>query len=397
MSLYGLDILEGNDGQRYVLEVSGLNVGMKGFRQIYGDTRVETKVWDMLREEHGTIYVDKGTFHLKQWKREHPFRTALGWLYRKLIWDRLPYRPHPVLLSEKGYREWTVGFLQKNVKDLETQGPRRLPFPDYDPPPGGEYCTLFNLANGSPYLDHLPTVNPPVAQVVAQNKLFQDRVLRSQGLEDHLLAVAPVGLGFGRKKEVEDVIGDAEQFILKPMNGMQGFGVKLCSLDALDSPIFHHQGPAYHRFPRLLFGSQPVYVEDMIERKDGNFEVGLALVQRYLDTAVEGKHRSIRAIICNGKFVDAYVRVDEDPVVNLSQTARPERFDAGDLPGFCESVIEKYEAATASLAIETYWQDLWHSFIAERPPITELDRRWDSNELLIRQMGDVMTLIGKMD
>jgi glutathione synthase/RimK-type ligase-like ATP-grasp enzyme len=62
MSLYGLDVLiERDTGKYHINEINGIASGMHGFRQIYGDDRVEKKVYAMLEEKYGPLSVYDGT------------------------------------------------------------------------------------------------------------------------------------------------------------------------------------------------------------------------------------------------------------------------------------------------------------------------------------------------
>ena len=49
MSLYGLDVIVTENDGRFLNEINGVLSGMRGFQQVYGDSRVEEKVFENLR------------------------------------------------------------------------------------------------------------------------------------------------------------------------------------------------------------------------------------------------------------------------------------------------------------------------------------------------------------
>ncbi len=61
MSLYGLDFLKDSSGKLHLLEINGVRSGMKGFRSIYGDNRVENEVFSKLEKKYGKITVNYGS------------------------------------------------------------------------------------------------------------------------------------------------------------------------------------------------------------------------------------------------------------------------------------------------------------------------------------------------
>ena|SRR3989344_7337000 len=84
MTLYGLDLARDQQGKYHLLEINGIRSGMKGFEYIYGDNRVEEKVFKMLQKRYGSLTVNDGTYAELQYKKEHPFRYALGTVRNKI-------------------------------------------------------------------------------------------------------------------------------------------------------------------------------------------------------------------------------------------------------------------------------------------------------------------------
>ena len=75
MTLYGLDLVQDQEGKYHLLEVNGIMSGMNGFKHIYGDDRVEEKVYQMLQHRYGKVTVDDNSYFLLQYKKEHPLKS----------------------------------------------------------------------------------------------------------------------------------------------------------------------------------------------------------------------------------------------------------------------------------------------------------------------------------
>ena len=73
MTLYGLDLMQDQQGKYHLLEINGVLSGMRGFEQIYGDDRVQQKVFQMLEQRYGKITVNDGTYAKLQYKKDHPW------------------------------------------------------------------------------------------------------------------------------------------------------------------------------------------------------------------------------------------------------------------------------------------------------------------------------------
>ena len=74
MTLYGLDLIVNQEGRPYLGEINGICSGMGGFKQVYGDTRVENKVYRMLQERYGPLAVNDGTYQRDKFKQEDPLQ-----------------------------------------------------------------------------------------------------------------------------------------------------------------------------------------------------------------------------------------------------------------------------------------------------------------------------------
>lgn len=331
MSLYGLDILVDQDEQFHLNEINGVCSGMDGFEEIYGDNRVKKQVLDSLREEYGHITVNEG--EEARYIAQHPIRTILKGLLAKILRPR----KHPTHLSKNAHVSW----MYENVPNLRTI---ELPFPKYN----GEESTVYNVANEP--IPH-PQINDYVAEEVTRDKFMQSRTLRDTDL--NTIPSALVGLGSGNPR-IELV---NEWYVLKPVMGKCGSGVEFISREEARE-LLNDIGPAED-------GGTLRYIEDFIYEGDFEFTQAISLLQPYINTHKNGVSRAIRAIVCNGRFVDAYMRISPDPKVNLSQGAIAKPFEHSYLPALCERAVETFESKCSELDPETFRKDIYTGYMEE--------------------------------
>ncbi|MBI4116528.1 hypothetical protein HY449_02170 [Candidatus Pacearchaeota archaeon] len=158
MSLYGLDIMEDSEGKKHLLEINGIRSGMHGFEQIYGDDRVERKVWGMIQEQHGKLTVNDGTLFLKKIIDAHPIAFYVGNFFYKFPFLRKKLLRHPILSSKDAETDW--------MEDKPENS--RLHFPPFERYLGQE-STVINFWNEK--LEH-PLVNDFAAEEIARSKFL---------------------------------------------------------------------------------------------------------------------------------------------------------------------------------------------------------------------------------
>ena len=111
----------------------------------------------------------------------------------------------------------------------------------------------------------------------------------------------------------------------------------------------------------------PCTLEELADRQEYDFEECVALVQEFIDTrqviAHQEQYTSIRAIVCNGRFVDAYMRASQGFRANLSQGASAHVFDHQELPAIAEATILVYEKTLENPSPETMSDEEWASFV----------------------------------
>lgn len=389
MSLYGLDIIVDRKGNYHLAEINGVNSGMRGFQLVYGDDRVQQQVASMLAEKHGKLTANDGTYALQKFRKEHPIRSIM---IRSLL--KVPYfrkrllAPPEILRSSKAHSGW----MYEDVKD---PGHKQFTFETYE----GQESTVLNIVNEQ--LPH-PLVNSYVAEAISKNKFLQYLVLKDSESRKILIPTTVVGLGLAHEGELEKMLKGSSRFIIKPLLGSQGLGFKLLSRE--DAEYYKHlRGPVENIHPSdvvlAMAGkkTQGTYVEDLVSKRDFTFEYGLSVLQPFVDSSstIDGQRRYgvVRAIVCNGQFVDAYMRTSPEPRVNLAQGAEAVRFNDKDLSRVCEKITAEFEAQCGTYSPENFRKTLWTQFIESKGRTSESQRRSDAMEPLTTQ---VMGMLGRI-
>jgi hypothetical protein len=343
MGLYGLDIVA--DKRLMLLEINGVRSSMVDFRNIYGDDRVEQRVYRMLEDAHGPMSVYNPAAKRLMLRKRYPLigrylarRLTPEYARRKLLKDSL-------LNSPKAYSSW----LQETSRwehDLE------FPFPLYS----GQESTVINAFNEE--LPH-PLLNPYVAEAVASNKLMQYLLLRETPLRHHLPTTAAVGLGWADPLELKKLRSEASSFIIKPIAGYLGKGARRCGPEFL-TRYEEQAGPVGGGW---LSGG--CYLEDIV-CKDRLCDLGLAIVQPFVGQrrAMNGKRvfSSIRAIVCEGKFIDAYEALSHAPVVNAASESWELPCKTDGIAEFSEKAVATFEAACAAYTPKEFRKRIYSQY-----------------------------------
>ncbi len=370
MTLYGLDIIVDKEGQRHILEINGVNSGMNGFKEIYGDNRVEEKVFDMLQEKYGKISINFGGYKARRFKKRHPILSnimddiiAIGIKtpgYRKLL--ALMFE-NQVVKSDKAHIDW-IKETNKSSRKIEN----KIRFELYN----GQESTVFNASN-----ERVPhkTVNPYVNQELTNNKFLQYWLLKDTELKDNLPRSTLVGLGITDENELYQILESAEKFILKPVLGYCGKGVKLLDKDEAKGFRFTRGPLKDPSILQIVHGTAP-YIEDLIHKGNFQFEPGISIIQPFIDSQMKNKgvYGVVRAIVCNGEFVDSYLRASTDFRVNFTRDAKAFKFKGDGFDEFCENTISIFEEKCSELNEHNFKQELYRQFIVNRGT-TNWDRR----------------------
>jgi len=361
MSLYGLDIIESQDGQRYLLEMNGINSGMNGFEQIYGDNRAWIKVFHMLEKKYGkNLTLNDGTFSRNNYKKKHPVKFA--WnnvMYRVPVLNRVLYPIYPVLLSNKA----EIGWLNEKAPDYG----HPIPFNGFERYVGQE-STVINSVNQR--LSH-PTVNDFVAEEIVRNKLLNYILLEDSKISESQVPSSFVGMGITHEAELERLIATYKNFVIKPILGSQGRGVKFLSADEVGERYRNSSG-SFKENPNIsLFDHSAKKwnfscLEEMICANDFTFEYGISVIQPFIDSRknIDDEYSSIRAIVCNNKFVDAYKRVSRNPRVNLSQDAKAVSFNYDlNFAKFCQDIVKTFERKVREQDPDSFRETIYKNYL----------------------------------
>ena len=375
MSLYGLDIAHGKKGGMFLFEINGVNSGMNGFARIYGDRRVEQKVYEMLAEGGKPLSINNGTYTHQQFCRNHPMWAIFIKMIKGTSMFQDYYReavfPTFLRASNKAQVEW----LEEARKVFRGHGRTKYPFPVYK----GQDSLVINWHN-----EQLPheTVNSFVAEEITRNKFLQYIALKDTEIGRFLAETTLVGLGTTDKKKLEEILNSSEEVIVKPLSSARGVGFKVLTKEEAEQ-FKKTRGPVdYADVVDSLRETTPPYVEDLVASHDFSFEYGVSVLQPFIETAsvedMPGSYTSIRAIVCNGKFVDAYIRASTKPRVNLGMGAEAFPIDDSELAEFCEQVVEVFEGECAKLTSADFQSKLYNKYFDERGRTTIHERRTDS-------------------
>lgn len=395
MSLYGLDIIVRREEQRVLTEINGINSGMSGFQQIYGDNRVQEQVFEMLQEKYGKLTVNDGSYAVNLFKKKHPLLFAANNLLlktplaRPLLFLTLLLHSSPVLYSEKAETEW----LQEDAKNAKIL---RLPFESYT----GQESTVMNILNER--LLH-PTVNPIVTEEITRNKFLQYLLLKDSSYSEAMPESTLVGLGATDEDELNRMLFEYDAFVAKPILGNCGRGVRFLNREEVERKYRFSRGPTRDLdmsdalLSLLKKEAKTIYIEDFIREGNFSFEAGVSILQPFIDSQEQGEYSIVRAIVCNGKFVDAYQRKSHNLNVNLSQDATAHSFDYdADFVHFCESLVEEFEFHSQRLPLQTFRKDLYQRFLNQRGETSETQRSLDSSAPLMNELAASIQYLSRL-
>lgn len=366
-NIYGIDLLINQDNQFRLCEINGQNSGMRGFAKLYGDDRVAQRVIQTLEEHAGKITINNGLYTAMRYVAKHPFKAF--WL--RQIGRTIPFLPPLIMKVQRKLHQRRIqreyahnGYMEWLTTQIPSNGENALALDDYI----GQDSTVLNYTRE--YLPH-PTVNSYEADTIADNKLLQYVLLRESPIKEYLIPTIAAAMGAEDPLEIDSFTKNDGQFIMKPTLGRCGLGVRVLNAQELTArknlagfyrkPGWRDLALADHR------EFNPASVAEAINVLNYRFELGLAVIQPFINTERDGLNRSIRAIVCCNKFIDAYERVSSSPVVNLSQGADVREAPYGDLPSLCEQLIHTYEERIKPLEGKNVKDILYKRWLESRP------------------------------
>ena len=119
------------------------------------------------------------------------------------------------------------------------------------------------------------------------------------------------------------------------------------------------------------------------------------MLQPFIDSrkVIDGRkqYRCVRAIVCNGQFVDAYLRTSTRPKANLSQGADAYPFEQEGFAEFCEEFVSIFEQACAPLDPFTFKKELYTAYIDSAGRTTPDKRMSDASSGLLGEIGGFLS------
>lgn len=374
MSLYGLDLVKDQAGGYHLLEINGICSGMEGFKLIYGDNRVGDKVYGMLQQRYGKLTVNDGAYRRTKFNKEHPLKSAWYKTRNKVPFLHKRNVPVSKLFSLPTARmDW--------LKEVPYSNTCLFPFESYIGQDSAVLSTRYNEE-----LPH-PLVNPYLTEEIASNKFFTYQVLKDSSIADMVPKSTILGLGFTHEDELAELSKSYSSFVIKPLLGLQGKGIEYISKEDAKKHQ-HSRGPANVLNPvSSLYIINPedlVYVEDLVQSNIFSFSIGLGIIQPFIDSrrTILGAemYTSIRAIVCNEQFVDAYLRVSPGKTVNLAQGAQAypcqEKYE---LASLSEKVVAIFEEECFRYDPGSFRQELYGQYIKSRGETTSEMRKRDAS------------------
>lgn len=360
MGLYGLDIIVRNN-KFFLNEINGHNSGMKGFEEIYGDNRVEDKVFNILEKKYGKLTINTGRYDYLEDKKKNPISTFI----LDLI-IRVPFIRNYIM--NKVQRNQLLKSQKADINWLDDKTPnatvRKKTLEIYV----GQESGVFNFVNTK--IPHT-SINPIVSQAISENKFLQYLVLKNSSIADGIIDSCLVGLGATNNDELSKLLDTCDNFVVKPIIGSCGKGVKFLTKDEVYNKYMHTGGSVdyvtpFQRLFSLMGESDIIYFEDLVDNNNFDFEYGVSIVQPFIDSKEDNNYSVIRAIVCEDEFIDAYKRESNNPKVNLSQDAKavPFEYDSNFI-SYCNLVIKTFKAATQKLDIKNFKKSLYTQHIEE--------------------------------
>jgi len=325
MSLYGLDIII--EDEFNLIEVNGVNSGMKGFRELYGDDRTRETVYSMLEDEYGFITLNDGVFPgrepIKPLEYVNRFSESL---------DRIARAPPQIIRNS-------------------------FPFEPYR----GQESTVFNFVNQRIEEEQ---VNDYEVSEMIKNDFLLSRLLKDTWLEEYFPETAPLVKEAAESGHIVDVARMSETMFIKPAKGYTGIGVETISQGMYNRVLNHYVNlwKAEEDVPLYRSSKKPFRMGEFVENESYEYERALGVIQPMLGTDKE-EYGCVRAIVCNGEYVDSYERVSNSKIVNYTNGAEAREFEEPEgFEEFCEEVVEVLEQGAEELG-EEFRETLYRSYL----------------------------------
>jgi len=138
----------------------------------------------------------------------------------------------------------------------------------------------------------------------------------------HTIPFIPGEIYGASDSDLDLILDKSDQFFVKPDSMVMGEGIEIITRDELIK-----RSKTWTKTAEQLLRKQ---MKVGISYSPADETAMMKIVQPFYDTSTvtkRGDHLSIRSVVCNEKFVDAYIRYSKNPIVNLGQDAKAASLD----------------------------------------------------------------------
>ncbi len=300
MRLAGLDFLIDQKGKPWLCEINGPNSGMTGFRTVYGDDRVQKQVCALLG-------------------MQPPNKARYATSVRRTICVQ-----NAQVRSADLKQSVLAQLLGETAWPMHSATPLSLADFTYDTRPWFTYSQFTT------------------ADKLAGDKFASLELLRHSCVAEHIPYTTLVGLGMETNSSCAP-LQKASKCVVKPIDGLQGAGVSVIASDQLP------QRKRMRILTEVITQREPALGIDIL-LTFSEAKYGVRIAQPFIDTQdANGCFRSVRAIVCKGKFIDAYTRVSRNPIVNIALGAHAEPYTGQCLASLSEAIVHEFRTAVQSV------------------------------------------------
>ncbi|MBU0471654.1 MAG: hypothetical protein KKF65_03450 [Nanoarchaeota archaeon] len=331
MSVYGLDFIKINDSEYFLIEINGITSGMKGYDELYG-TDTAADINKLINPHHKEIInffesvKKKKSFFLKSKKSEKHNEMKIKFCLSYFPWD-----------------------LRYYMNDI----------------------VVYNWSN-SPIIHDLMSVNPYVNEEITRNKFMQHLLLKDTSVKKIMPESTLVGLGFCDYITLNRLIDSNYQLVKKPLLNNMGSNVEFINSNHARKYFIEQGGVWPENGIQGIIGKifrNPDLIS-YFQKSDSLFEKGLSLLQepkKITDNLLikYGGYNSIRLLVCNGKSIKSYMRIANNRIVNLSQSAKPVPYGSEKLDDLAEEVVSVFENKCKSLDRNNFRRELYGQYFEE--------------------------------
>jgi len=396
-NIYVLDIKKTPDDKLYLIEIGGQEGGTDGFVEAYGDLRTQQAILSAMNSfgNGKPLYAQtepndseisfkfiKGLIILSMRSSTFPIRyTARHVLDLRDEWVMKPYETtfgkyDDVTAKEKykiAAQQLDIDFRQFTDLKLHNAQTLRIELEsgDYNfvhPEEIGLIRSGHDIFSRTNEFDDV-LANPFVIERLINTKLYVHRLLEGSELEEHLPKSAPYGMGLLHELPID---WSEDKVVYKPNSARAGQGVRIWSPEQMKLVMHPERAPLANKLLRNFFNfkwkPQPITEAALLGMEHFSYIIQEFIPSEPVTSSQTGlEHDScMRAVVFNGKFIDAYHRLAPTPlsgpdtnskyVANLSNGAFAEPLvdeDKDDVAEFSEKVVATLDEKIERLSLTT--------------------------------------------